>query len=66
MEGSECGHLGAGREGDQTTSYRTQRVLSPHPQPGHHTGWGEGHWVGMVRTLRGGSGSFQKECVAIV
>lgn len=65
MEGSGCDHLGAGREGDKTTSYRTQRVLSPHPQPGH-TGKGEGHWVGMVRTLRGGGRSFQKDCVAIV
>lgn len=65
MEGSGCDHLGVGREEDKTTSYGTQRVLSPHPQPGH-TGHGEGHWVGTVRTLRGGGRSFQKESVAIV
>lgn len=60
MEGSECDHLGAGREGRPRPPVMNPEspVPSP-PQPGHHAGWG-GALVGMVEDFEEEEVEFQK------
>ena len=59
VEGSGGDHPGEGREGDETTSYRTQSSAPP-PEATLREG------RALCGLVRGGCKSFQKECVAIV